>query len=151
MANPKPMTAEVFWQRVLVRGADECWPWSAGKDRCGYGKTSRHLAHRMAFFFEHGRWPRPCCCHRCDNPACCNPAHLFEGTIAENARDRMVKGRGTRGASQPGAKLTDQDVRDIRANFTLCRVTADELAERFGVSKNRIWAIVRRESWRHVP
>jgi hypothetical protein len=74
-----------------------CWLWLGAKNRQGYGsfndcgKTTR--AHRFAFFAHHGWWPK-CALHRCDNPSCVNPNHLWEGSIGDNNRDREQKGRG---------------------------------------------------------
>lgn len=92
------MNIERFWSKVDKRGPDECWPWTGGKFWDGYGWFSvagaKKKAHRVSFFLQHGRWPEPCCLHRCDNPGCVNPVHLFEGTHTDNMRDRERKGRG---------------------------------------------------------
>jgi hypothetical protein len=149
-------------------GPDACWPWRGARDRKGYGQVvigQRPLkAHRVAFFVAHGHWPEPCCCHTCDNPPCGNPKHLFEGTHADNAADRDAKGRrvaprgdaharrrrpelSKRRAEHPMAKLTEQQVRDIRANYALCRVTTTTLGERYGVSATQIGRIIRGLSW----
>jgi hypothetical protein len=114
------------------------------------------MAHRMAWFAEYGRWPEPCALHRCDNPPCCNPAHLFEGTRADNMRDMWSKGRGVKppdnsgkGEAHCSVKLTDRAVRAIRH-----RAAQGErktlLAEEFSVSVSNVYAIVSRRSWDHI-
>lgn len=93
-----PAVEERFWAKVDRRGPDECWEWRAGKNRTGYGlfgvdKGSK-LSHRIALRFSGVDVPDGMfVCHRCDNPPCCNPAHLFLGTQFDNMRDCSAKGR----------------------------------------------------------
>lgn len=96
---------ERFWSKVDRRGPDECWPWTAAKNR-GYGvigagprSSGRKFATRVSWELEHGAPPRSDMdiLHRCDNPPCVNPAHLFEGTAADNVADMLGKGRESRG------------------------------------------------------
>jgi hypothetical protein len=74
------------------------WLWTGHCDENGYGLVNvagkNYKAHRVAFYLAYGRWPTPCALHRCDNPACVNPAHLFEGTKRDNTNDMLAKGRG---------------------------------------------------------
>jgi len=89
-----------FWDRVDVRGADECWPWTACRNQVtGYGRVSfrgnYYHTHRLAFSLSRGNPPSGLCVlHHCDNPPCCNPFHLYVGTHGDNARDRENRGRG---------------------------------------------------------
>lgn len=88
---------ERFWSKVDRRGPDECWPWTACYSRNGYGwfgvNGKGWVATRMAWFLTHGSPPDGFVCHRCDNPQCVNPAHLFVGSHTDNMRDAVAKGR----------------------------------------------------------
>lgn len=105
-AEPLPPRdfATRFWLLVDKRGPDECWPWAGGaRSHNGYGEyghasRGKVRAHRVAYELTHGPIPDGLSiCHHCDNPPCCNPAHLFAGTTLDNARDRAQKGRGKGG------------------------------------------------------
>ena len=79
-------------------GTDGCWVWTAATNSRGYGHATfdgaRTYAHRIAYTLAYGPIPEGMfVCHRCDNPPCCNPAHLFVGTAADNAQDMAAKGR----------------------------------------------------------
>lgn len=138
-------------------GSDACWPWTAGMDKDGYGRIwldkGTVRAHRIALERHLGRPIKPgfCALHACDNPPCCNPIHLFEGTKADNSRDSAAKGRarGVRGAQHHSAKLTEADVREIRR-----RAHGGELqrtlAEEFGIVQPSVSEIVLRKTWKHV-
>ncbi len=153
-----PLWSERFWSKVNKQGADECWHWTAGDDGHGYGlfRIDGHnkKAHRVVFFLTHKRWPEPCCCHSCDNPLCVNPAHLWEGTVAENNADMIRKGRGKykahKGENNGEAKLTENQVRKIRERYRDSGVTCRSLASEYGVSSSLIHAIIRRYNWTHI-
>jgi hypothetical protein len=87
-----------FWSKVDIRAADDCWPWrGTTTGKTGYGRAWRGpgwaAAHRLAWELTHGSTPDGFVCHKCDNPPCCNPAHLFVGTHTDNMRDMFAKGR----------------------------------------------------------
>lgn len=142
-----------FWSKVDKRGPDECWMWTCHTNKQGYGSVSIQgrltRAHRYSFALAHGPIaPNLCVCHRCDNPPCVNPAHLFLGTIAENNADKAAKGRQAAGISSGRAKLTDDDVREIRAAFR--PGIGVVLGRRYGVSASVIKAVSSGTTWRHV-
>jgi hypothetical protein len=146
--------AERFWEKVDVRSADECWPWLASTKQGGYGKLGSGdgrilLAHRVSLHLTNGPVPDGMVvCHRCDNPGCVNPAHLFIGTQADNIWDMHAKGRGNppRGCQHPNARLTDDIVADIRADSRSNR----QLAREYGIGKSTVGMIKARLTWTHV-
>lgn len=89
-----------FWEKVDIRGDDECWPWlgvlrGTGKMAYGVFHGPERVASRAAWTFTWGAIDAGMgVLHRCDNPPCCNPNHLFLGTQADNMRDMAAKGRG---------------------------------------------------------
>ncbi len=100
-----------FWGRMdRTGGEDACWVWKGRKWRHGYGRLMWHgsliAAHRLAAILVHGRPPTPdhFACHRCDNPPCCNPRHLWWGTHQENTDDMHAKGRGRGGPNSPALR-----------------------------------------------
>jgi hypothetical protein len=148
-----------FWAKVEVRGPDECWEWRGSLRSAGYGAFSigkkSLCAHRVAYLLTRGEIPDgKIVCHTCDNRKCCNPAHLYAGTTADNARDRQERGRAStkraRGSKASKAKLTEADVIAIRQRYAAGGITQTMLAGEYGIDTSSISDIVRRESWRHV-
>jgi len=143
-----------FWSYVDTSGGqDACWPWTGRTNQDGYGDLKLNgrtvLAHRTAFHLHHGYWPTPFACHHCDNPPCVNPDHLYEGTAAENTRDREERTHTMRGSGNPQAKITESEVRAIR-DLSAHGVKTRVLVDRFGISSSQVQKIVRRASWADV-
>ena len=178
--DPKPLpplgASDVrrFHASVEKRGPDECWPW--GKARLkkpghDYGcfKAARRMlkANRVAYFLHHGVDPFPALVlHACDNPPCCNPAHLFVGTQDDNRKDCKAKGRVPSGDQHPtrrmpevvprgsrngNSKLTEEKVRGIRTDYASGMFSQQALGEKYGVHQVVVGQVVRRVTWRHVP
>ena len=151
-----------FWKYVGVRGKNDCWRWlGPAKDSNGYGtarvygiaslKQVRWRTHRLAYRLTFGEIPRGLMvCHKCDNPICCNPAHLFLGTSAENNTDRSRKHRSAVGERSGKAKLKTQDVIEIKQRYATGNVLQRELAETYGVAVSTIGNILYGYRWKHL-
>lgn len=165
-------TEQRFWQKVdrengplpdpLIYGEiGRCWSWLGYRSRHGYGqlglgrrKDGTMLAHRYSWQLVNGEIPDGMSVrHACDHPPCVNPAHLLIGSPADNAADAVSRGRNKGllpGEKHPGAILTEEQVRAIRAERASRGTTYPLLADRYGVSPAAIVAIVHRRSWKHV-
>lgn len=163
---PDDPTLAVRLEAKLDRsgGSSSCWPFVGKCQNGGYGvlhtggsRGRTVYAHRVAWAIANGRDPgRMAVCHRCDNPPCCNPAHLFLGTIGDNSRDMVAKGRhrggpppGLRGERIGSSKLTADKVREIRRR-SAAGEGSGALGRIYGVDSSSIRQIVRRETWAHV-
>jgi len=148
-----------FWSKVLRRGADDCWEWQAATHKSGYGKVwwPGHKyaiqAHRVAFFLAHGYFPKAMVRHTCDNRPCCNPAHLVEGTQLDNMRDAAKRDRSAYGSRNGQAKLTEDDVREIRRVFVVGHPEygAAALSRKYGVTPEAIARAARGITWTRIP
>lgn len=144
----------LFWQNVDRRGPDECWPWLRARTRKGYGSTAFYgetcNAHRAAYLFTFGAVePNRDICHHCDNPPCCNPSHLFVGTRRDNMADKAAKGRSVRGERHRAARLTADQVREMRVRAASGEAYVS-LAHFYGIARQNIRSICLRRLWRHV-
>jgi hypothetical protein len=147
-----------FDSKVRRGAPDECWPWLGATSPKGYGvlqlgtavESDTRFAHRLAWEYANGPIPEgQRVLHRCDNPPCCNPGHLFLGTDTDNQRDKVEKGRQAKGQDLPQTVLTPADVRAIRRSLAAGQ-TQELIGLRYGVSRATIGQIKRGETWRHV-
>lgn len=137
--------------KIGVAAPSGCWEWSGAKIT-GYGviRVDRRnkLAHRASYEIHCGAIePGLNVCHRCDNPLCINPEHLFLATHAGNMADKVAKNRQSRGEGRPLAKLTNADVLEIRA---ASGIPQSALAARYGIGQNIISRIRTGKRWKHV-
>lgn len=150
-----PTIAQKFWANVEVCPG-QCWRWLGPKTKAGYGHFYlggvHYYGHRLSYELHKSSPPHGLLvCHICDNPECTNPDHLFVGTSTDNVRDMQSKGRGWQprmvGESHPCAKLSAQDVDNIRSNLRSGE-TGVSLARKYGVSTSTIHGIKCGRSWR---
>lgn len=155
----RPML-ERFWERVSpgLPGGGACWEWCGARTAAGYGLISEGgregkqvYAHRLSFEIHMGPIPDGLhVCHHCDNPGCVNPMHLFVGTPAVNAQDKVRKGRHPRGERHAHAKLDSADVAMIRERYAAGGVSQCMLALEYGVSRGCIEHVIQRSTWAEV-
>ena len=151
-------------KRVDRRSVEECWPWqgaisvAGGYGRIRLGGTRQHpkmaYAHRLALLFANGDLEdQRMACHRCDNPRCVNPNHLYFGTQAENVQDMDARGRRVnkqpKGSQHGLSRLTENEVRQIRL-LTASGATAKALSEKFKISLVQTYHIRSGRVWKHV-
>ncbi len=143
-----------FWEKVDVRGENECWEWTGGK-RAGYGRMRKGRkqvgAHCVSWEIHNGELPAGFqALHDCDNPGCVNPGHLFLGTHGDNMADRNTKGRSAKGEGHGRAKITKEQVIAIRRRYAVGGVTQTQLGEYYGLGQGAVHYIVSGKSWAHV-
>ncbi len=149
--------AERFWAFVDKGGPSGCWLWTGARTPKGYGAFGvpghkRGIAHRYSYALSHGPIPSGMCvCHRCDNPSCVNPAHLFLGTRQDNNADMRAKGRqnAARGSDHFFAKLDEAIVPQIVARKKAGE-TYKAIAEGLGVDPSQVSRAARGLAWKHV-
>jgi len=146
-----------FLKRVVVNGPNDCWPWTGSVMKAGWHGQWRTSAgkieptHRGAWRLMKGDIPAGMSVlHKCDNPICCNPSHLFIGTQSDNARDMWDKGRAKPktnvGSAHGMSKLTEDLVRDIRSS----KESGVDIARRLGLSATTVCDIRKRRTWKHL-
>lgn len=145
------MLRERFSENWIGEPNSGCWLWTGCVNHHGYGRLgfNRRVikAHRASYELHRGPIPTGMyVCHKCDTPSCVNPAHLFLGTAAQNAADRVAKGRQQRGSRVGTSKLKEADVATILADT---RRHADIAAD-FGVCRNTVALIKCGLAWGHI-
>lgn len=148
---PRKITAGTFWSRIVKSDDSECFIWTLSKDNDGYGICNylgESKAHRVAWKLIYGDIPESFnVLHKCDNPPCCNPYHLFLGTQLDNMRDCKAKGRTV---SDPHQKITPVQVIQIRSDYDSGKLSRIALAKAYDLSRTHISRIVLRKSWTHL-
>lgn len=140
----------------LVVNDSGCLEWSGCKLSSGYGivriSGKNIRAHRIALERKLGRKivSGMLACHSCNNPSCCNPDHLREGTLQDNMNDKVASNRQTKGETNGNSKLTVEKVIEIRYKKQNESITNQQLADYYGVKKSCIAKILRKEKWVHV-
>lgn len=154
---------ERFWKKV--QKTEECWIWTGAtrdsigqnRNRGSYGviviQGKVYSAHRVSWEIHNGPIRNQLCVlHRCDQPRCVRPSHLWLGTIDDNNKDKSKKGRaiGKRGENCHMAKLTESDVKKIRSLHETGEYSHTKLASMFGVCRPTITLIINRINWKHI-
>lgn len=144
--------ADYFWARVEKGDRGACWPWTRGRFPFGHGFVKLNGrttgSHRIAWHLARGPIPEGLCVlHKCDNPPCCNPDHLFLGTHRDNANDRHRKGRTAR--INHTAKVSAGEVAIIRAEYKR-GVSTRDLSARYHIDMCAVWRIATYRTWRWV-
>lgn len=152
-----------FWESVDRSGGPKaCWPWiGSGRAVRGYcyrriepkRDSKRTGVHRMAYALHHGILVQSIklqILHRCDNPPCCNPAHLFVGNTKDNMVDCVSKGRMHPGEKHGNSRYTDNQIREFLLELAEGKSLLSNVARKHGIEEHQAWWIAKRRSWKHV-
>lgn len=161
-----PSLMETFFGFTMKGEGDSCWVWTGSRDEeYGYGIIGRKIngkrknlrAHVISYEFKNGPIGAGMfVLHRCDHPWCVNPNHLFIGSIKDNVDDMVKKGRQSKGEERPAAKLTEEEIFEIRGKYirsgpgVASPYSQRGLAREYGVSQHTIQQIVRGSAWKHL-
>lgn len=156
------LRAELYEQHLTerflksIRITDSgCWEWQKSRWESGYGKVGVYRQIVAAHIVSYRLFRGPIAdglfvCHECDNPPCVNPDHLFLGTHQQNMDDMVAKGRQTRGVLNSHAKITEDQVQEIRHLYAAGGMTQKDIGARFGITKSNVHLIVCGLAWKHV-
>lgn len=151
-----------FWSKIDKTPGQgpkgDCWEWTTYRVGDGYGSfwvdKQNVRSSRVAYFLHFKTWPgESLVCHSCDNPPCCNPAHLFLGTHKDNARDCHNKGRHPimRGSGHASSRLNEESVSAMRHSYATEDISYSDIAKQYGVAVETIAQAVSGKTWKHVP
>lgn len=153
---PKVSVDSRFWDKVNKGSVDDCWEYLGRLNHDGYGQFDHHntasVAHRFSWELSFGKIPDGIyVCHKCDNPSCVNPNHLFLGTQKDNMEDMVKKGRGAdkRGRKNGKSVVNESIVREIRVLYSN-GWSYQKIADNFGVSNGCVNHIINGRHWAWV-
>lgn len=142
-----------FWAQTNKREPNQCWLWVGATDNDGYGRMGgggrgKHLrAHRVSWELHNGKINKgKFILHKCDNPTCVNPKHLFVGTPKDNSEDMVTKKRQAKGEANGSSRFTGAQIIAIRADTRLQKIIAID----YSTNQAHISAIKTRRVWRHI-
>lgn len=152
----KIMSLEMrFWEKVDKKSKDECWEWLGAKGGRGYNQGQIRdnnkliIASRVSWQIHFGNIPDGLSvCHKCDNPPCVNPTHLFLGTHQDNMDDKVKRNRQMQGENQWKSKLTKSDILKIRELYNKKTYNQYDLSGMFGVGQDNISRIINKKIWK---
>ena len=143
-------------ERILskIQLTDSCWIWTGYKSPDGYGRSwfkgQARMVTRVLWELLHGNIPFGMhVLHKCDNPPCVNPDHLFLGTLQDNATDRDNKHRhrALKGSEHPRHKLSESDI----LNIQILDIPSKNIAKLYGLHRSSVWRIKNNQAWKHLP
>ena len=142
-----------FWSKV--KKSDGCWEWTSFRNTKGYGQVGHfhklYYAHRASWIIKNGEIPKGMCAlHKCDNPPCVRPDHLFLGTKLDNWLDQKKKGHIAKGYDLPQTKLTIEKVKEIRSLYKKNVFGFKNVAKRTGIPVGNVYHIITRHTWNHI-
>ncbi len=146
---------ERFWSKVDKKGEDDCWNWTAMKNKKRYGNFTVNIrtiqVHRYSYELTYGKIPEGVnVCHKCDNKLCVNPKHLFLGTQKDNMEDMVKKGRSLKGEKNNSSKLTDKDIIEIIEMYKNKSIPVKTISQKYNVNYQTIREICRGLRWKHI-
>lgn len=144
---------ERLFSNILI--GDNCWEWRGYKTYNGYGQITicrkSIYIHRLVYsLLKKDLKLHSIIRHTCDNPLCCNPKHLIQGTHLQNMRDIVVKGRAAKGSNCAKSKLNEFQVYEILNNLNYKNIDRKILAKIFNIDATGIIRIRKRQTWKHV-
>lgn len=145
------------FEQYIFYSPDDCWYWTGSCTKGGYGTFSIQpprktlSSHRASYELYKGEIQDGLLvCHKCDNPKCVNPDHLFLGTRKDNAQDCAKKKRSLQGTRNHFSVLTEEQVREIRLSSKEKPMPLKMLSEKYNVIRATIWHILKGKTWKHL-